>query len=106
MKVFISQPMRGRSQEEIEERRNNIINTIRDRYLNENIEFVYSIIEQEPSDDIEYVPVWYLSKSIEKLSTATIAYFDKGWEKADGCIIELKICKLYGIPTVFYTDFN
>ena len=79
---------------------------IKDRYLNANIEFVYSFIDSEPSDDIEYTSVWYLGESIKELSKATIAYFDKGYEKADGCNIELNVCNLYGIPTIFYKDFN
>ena len=102
MKVFISQPMKGIAQEEIDKRRNKIIRAIQDRYLNENIEFIYSIITEYPNEDIENVPVWYLAKSIDGLSKATLAYFDEDWENAMGCVIEHKICENYGIKFIDY----
>lgn len=104
MRVFISQPMRNKTKEEIEIRRKEIIDQIRNRYLNENIEFVYSVIIEEPDYKVKNVPVWYLAKSIDKLSTATLAYFDEGWENARGCIIEHEICENYGIQTLDYIN--
>lgn len=101
MKVFISQPMNGKSEKEINERREEIIQIIENRYLNKHIEFIYSIIDSEPNNDVENIPVWYLGESIKKLSTATLAYFDSGWQKARGCRIEHQICKDYNIP-IFY----
>ena len=106
MKVFISQPMRGISQEEIDSRRQEIIDKIKDKYLNENIEFIYSIIIEEPPEEINYSTVWYLSKSIEKLADATLVYFDKGWEKTRGCQIEYNICKAYNIPTISWRELE
>lgn len=106
MKVFISQPMSGKSQEEIDNQRENAINKIKNKYLNENIEFIYSIIEEEPNNNIFTIPVWYLSKSIEKMAEATLVYFDKGWEMANGCLIEYQICKKYGIPTVSWRELE
>ena len=104
MKVFISQPMKGIEQEKINSRREEIIQAIKDRYLNENIEFLYSIITEYPNEDIENVPVWYLAKSIDKLSQATLAYFDEGWDNARSCVIEHKICEDYKIKTIDYID--
>ena len=104
MKIFISQPMNGKTEEQIKKRRNEIISIIKNRYLN-HIDFVYSIIDQEPNEDVYYPPVWYLAKSIEKLSTVTMVYFDKGWEQARGCQIEYNICRTYGIPTISWKDF-
>lgn len=104
MKVFISQPMRGLPREKINNRRNEIINKIKNRYLNDNIEFIYSIISEYPNENIECVPAWYLSKSIDKLSQATLAYFDKGWEDTDGCTIEHIICEKYKIKMIDYID--
>ena len=105
MRVFISQPMSGISQEEIEKRREKIIEMIEDRYLNEDIEFIYSIVKEKPNDNVRYEPVWYLGNSIQLLSTATIVYFDKNWQTARGCRIERDICEFYKIPTIDYTDF-
>ena len=104
MKVFISQPMKGIAQEKIDKRREEIIQAINNRYLNENIEFIYSIITEYPNEDIESVPVWYLGKSVEKLSQATLAYFDEGWEDTRGCVIEHMICEKYKIKTIDYIN--
>lgn len=104
MKVFISQPMKDKTQEEIETRRKEIIETIRNRYLNDNIEFIYSVIEEQPNANVQNIPVWYLAKSIDMLSTATLTYFDEGWENARGCRIEHRICEDYGIQFIDYIN--
>lgn len=104
MKIFISQPMRGIPRDEVLNRRQEIIKALNNRYLNENIEYLFSVITEYPNEDIETVPVWYLAKAIDKLSMATLAYFDEGWENASGCQIEHKICEEYKIKTIDYIN--
>ena len=109
MRVFISQPMSGKTKDEILSRRNEIINLIKKTYLNSNIEFIDSVIDKDtdPTDnEVLHTPVWYLGESIKRLSTATMAYFDKDWIKARGCQIEYAICKSYGIPVKSWREFD
>lgn len=96
MKVFISQPMNGKTNKEIEQERKQIIASAKKRY-GENIEIIDSFFKDAPH---EAKPLWYLGKSIELLSTADVAYFAKDWEMARGCRIEHTCSLEYGIETV------
>ena len=95
-KLFISQPMRGKTDEEILAVRAQAIQSAK-RVLGEEVEVIDSFIHGTPSDA---KPLWYLGKSLELLSTADIAYFAKGWEDARGCRIEHECAIEYGITTV------
>ena len=96
MKLFISQPMNGREDEEIKAEREKAIESVKEKY-GDDIEVIDSFFENAPHDAR---PLWFLGKSLELLSTADIAYFCKGWEHARGCRIE-NICALeYGIDAI------
>lgn len=97
MKLFISQPMRDKTNEEIKSERNEIIQRVKERYPNEEIEVIDSFFESAPHDA---KPLWFLGKSLELLSTANIAYFANGWENYRGCRIENACAHAYGIDVV------
>lgn len=94
MRLFISQPMKDKTNEEIKSERNEIIQRVKERYPNEEIEVIDSFFENAPHDA---KPLWFLGKSLELLSTADIVYFAKGWEEYRGCSIEHKCAMEYGI---------
>lgn len=100
MKVFISQPMKGLTDEEILKVREDAIElaTIALR-SSEGVEIIDSFFQSAPTDA---KPLWYLGKSLELLSTADVCIFVKGWENARGCKIEHECCKQYGIPTLYF----
>ena len=50
--------------------------------------------------------LYYLSKSIEKLADADIAFFLNGWETARGCRLEYECAKAYGIPIILESDLD
>lgn len=93
MKWFISQPMRGKTNDEIKEERNNIIASI--NKLDPNAQVIDSFFKNAPH---EANPVWFLSKSISLLADADAAVFANKLNEARGCKIEFTICKEYGIP--------
>ncbi len=95
IKLFISQPMRDKTDEEIKEERERIINACKNEYG--EIDVIDSFFESAPHDA---KPLWFLGKSFELLSTADVAVFAKGWEKARGCKMEHEACKEYGIKVV------
>ena len=97
MKVFISQPMKGLSEKEIKSNREKAIRKIKSLYGND-AEIIDSFIEGEGNS------LWFLGKSIELLSTADVAYFLKGWNKARGCRIEYMCASNYGIGAYFEED--
>lgn len=95
-KLFISQPMRGKTDEEILAERKKAIESA-ERNLGEPVEVIDSFFQNAPADAR---PLWFLGKSLELLSTADIAYFAKGWEDARGCRIENQCAIEYGIEVI------
>ncbi|MCI6754205.1 hypothetical protein [Galactobacillus timonensis] len=99
-RVFISQPMNGRSNEEIKAEREYIAYKIEEYYKHEKkepVQVIDSFFEDAPHDA---KPLWFLGKSLELLSTADIAVFAKGWRSARGCMIEHECAVAYGIETI------
>lgn len=101
-KIFISQPMSGKSKEQISSEREKAINTIQQKYINKQIEILDSLIEEEAPGSLtpDMKSLWYLGKSFELLATADIVYFVKGWEAARGCEMEYMAAMYYGIDVV------
>ena len=95
-KVFISQPMNGKTNEEIEAVREKAIASATDM-LGESVEVIDSFFKDAPHDA---KPLWFLGKSLELLSNADVAYFAKGWENARGCRIEHECAIEYGIDLI------
>ena len=95
-RLFISQPMRGKTNEEILAVRAKAIESA-ERNLGEKVEVIDSFFQNAPADA---KPLWYLGKSLELLSTADVVYFTKDWENYRGCRIE-NICAIeYGMELV------
>lgn len=95
-KIFISQPMKDKSDDEILAEREKAIKSA-EELLGEPVEVIDSFFQSAPADAR---PLWFLGKSLELLSTADIAYFAKGWEKARGCKIENTCAIEYGITVI------
>lgn len=96
LRVFISQPMNGKTDKEIKEERLKIVSKLSET-VDEPFEVIDSFFESAPHDA---KPLWFLGKSIELLSTADLAYFAKGWENARGCSIEHSCAVAYMIETI------
>lgn len=95
-KLFISQPMKGKTDEEILATREKAIASAED-FLQEKVEVIGSFFQNAPHDA---KPLWFLGKSLELLAGADVAYFAKGWEDARGCRIENECCIEYGIAMI------
>ena len=95
-KLFISQPMRGKTDEEILKERKALM---ADVYMktHEEIEVIKSFFESAPTDA---TPLWYLGESLKLLGTADFAVFAPGWQDYRGCRIEHDAATQYGIPIV------
>lgn len=95
-KLFISQPMKGKTDDEILAEREKAIKSA-ERQLGESVEVIDSFFQSAPADA---KPLWFLGKSLELLSGADIAYFAKGWQEARGCKIENTCAIEYGIAVI------
>ena len=98
-KLFISQPMRGLTDEEILKVRDEIKNRAEET-IGESVELINSFIEDYPGEINKHIPVWYLGKSIQLLSQADIVYFGGDWRNARGCKIEYEIANAYEIKLI------
>ena len=98
-KLFISQPMIDKTNEEIKTERENIIKEVTN-VLGE-VEVIDSFFESAPH---EAKSLWFLGKSLELLSTADIAYFAKDWDKYRGCKIEHTCATEYGIDVMHFNN--
>lgn len=96
LKVMISQPMRGKTNEQIRKEREELARKLE----KDNFEVIDTIIsEKAPLGRNE--AIYYLAKSIEFISEVDIVYFMKGWENARGCRIENSVCQEYGKQTMY-----
>lgn len=88
MRIMISQPMRGKTNEQIREERVELVKKLEEQG-HEVIDTVLDISENKSA-------IYYLSKSIELLDKADGVVFMKGWQEARGCRIEHIIAYEYG----------
>ena len=98
-KLFISQPMRGLSEEEILKVREEI-KIKAEKVIGEPVEVIDSFFTEYPGEVCKSIPMWYLGKSIQLLSEADIVYFGGDWRNARGCKIEHEVAKEYGIDRI------
>lgn len=96
-KVFISQPMRDKTDEEILAVRKRAIAYAKDILKTSDIEVIDSFFQNAP---VDARPLWFLGKSLELLSTADLVVFAPGYKDFRGCKIEHLCCEQYGIQTV------
>lgn len=99
-KLFISQPMKGKTNEEIEAERAKAVEEAK-AVLNDDVEVIDSFFKDAP---VDARPLWFLAKSIELLATADIVYFAKDWDKYRGCKIEHSCAVEYGIKVIEHVE--
>jgi hypothetical protein len=95
-KLFISQPMKDKTDAEILAVREQAIQSAKN-LLGEDVEVIDSFFQDAPHDA---KPLWFLAKSLELLATADVVYFAKDWEKYRGCRIENTCAVEYGITVI------
>lgn len=106
-KLFISCPMKNRSEENIRMTFDRL-HKIAEAVYGESLEVIPTYIEDNPPK-CRTEGLWYLGKSIELLAQAD--YFigicsDNAW-LYNGCIVEADAAKLYGLPVYLVpTNFS
>ena len=106
MKAMLSQPMAGKTEEEIIATRERAIAVLKERgYEIINTLFTDEWYSKESMKErgVENIPLCFLAKSLENMSLCHAAYFCKGWENARGCKLEHEAAKAYGM-TIIYED--
>ena len=103
-KAMLSQPMAGKTEEEIINTRNHAVEELEKR----GFEIVNTLFTDEwysqqamKQRGVVQIPLCFLAKSLENMSLCHAAYFCKGWENARGCRIEHEAAKAYGLEIIY-----
>ena len=103
-KAMISQPMAGRSEQEIIETRERAIAALEAKgFETVNTLFTDEWYSEQAMKErgVVQIPLCFLAKSLENMSLCHAAYFCKGWEQARGCRIEHEAAKAYGLEIIY-----
>lgn len=106
MKVFISVPMRGRTDVEIAEAIT-IAKSKLAKMAEENnniIEYVDNFVNMRDDTDIKNPSMYCLGGAIQKMSECDTIYFCPGWQEARGCVIENEVAVSYGLIRLYQND--
>ena len=96
MKLMISQPMHGKTEEEIREERKELVEQLEQ----EGHEVMNTVLTKEyltadrPADATP--SLWAIAKSLEALSQADGLVCMPGWDNVVGCHIEEYCARVYG----------
>lgn len=93
-KIFISQPMKDKTEKEIMQERDRIAA----KWRGKSVEIINSYFGEGTSKN----PTDSLGKSISLMSEADLVVFAPGWENARGCRIEHEVAKEYGIQITYF----
>lgn len=103
-KAMLSQPMAGKTDEEIRQTRERAIRALEAS----GYEVINTLFTDEWYSDkamkqrgVENIPLCFLAKSLENMSLCQTAYFCKGWEKTRGCRLEHEAAKAYGLEILY-----
>ena len=103
-KAMLSQPMAGKTNEEIVATREKAIKTLEEKgYEIVNTLFTDEWYSKEAMTErgVVQIPLCFLAKSLGNMSLCQAAYFCKGWENARGCRIEHEAAVAYGLEILY-----
>lgn len=103
-KAMLSQPMAGKTNEEIIATREKAISVLKEKgYEIVNTLFTDEWYSKDAMTErgVVQIPLCFLAKSLENMSRCHAAYFCKGWENARGCRIEHEAAVAYGLEILY-----
>lgn len=108
--IFISQPMTGKSEEEILATRQKEIDKIHQLFDadGEQVNIIDSYIDDATRNEFQgrmgdaiNWDIYWLSQSLQKLALADTIWLCDGWEYSKGCNVELECAISYGLDIVY-----
>ena len=97
-KLFISCPMRGRTDENIRQSMEKM-HRIAEATFGEPLEMISSYISED-APEAANKPIWYLGRSLQLLSEADFFIGITDAREISGCYVESQVAARYDIPTV------
>lgn len=104
MKAMLSQPMAGKTDEEIRATREKAIAVLKEKgYEIVNTLFTDEWYSKESMEErgVVQTPLFFLAKSLEKMSLCHAVYFCKGWDQTRGCRLEHDAAVAYGLTIIY-----
>ena len=104
MKAMLSQPMAGKTDEEIRATREKAIAVLKEQgYEIVNTLFTDEWYSKESMEErgVVQTPLCFLAKSLEKMSLCHAVYFCKGWDQTRGCRLEHDAAVAYGLTIIY-----
>ena len=108
-KAMLSQPMAGKTQEEIVATREKAIAALKEQgyeIVNDLFTGEWYSCESMKKLGVVQIPLCFLAKSQENMCLCHAAYFCRGWEKARGCRIEHEVACAYGLDVIYEDGYN
>lgn len=93
-KAMISQPMNGKSEEEIKKVREMAENALRHIGYDEIVDTYF---EDDPPSYVKEPGLYHLGKTLVKMAECDAVYFCNGWEQYRVCQIEYAAAMNYGL---------
>ena len=110
MKIaMISQPMAGKSKAEILAAKEKAVADLEKRgYTVINTYFTDGWYRKQNAEETSVIQrgLFFLARSLEKMSHCHAVYFCEGWDKARGCIIEHDAAKAYKLELIYAEAAN
>lgn len=106
-RAMISQPMAGKTDEEIKATREKAIAALKEKgYEIVNTLFTDEWYNSEKMRErgVVQIPLCSLATSLTNMSLCHAAYFCKGWENARGCHIEHDAAVAHGLDIIYEED--
>lgn len=100
MKIFISQPMRGKTDAEILAERERAIKSAKAKW-GDDVEVLESFFQDAPAGA---KPLWFLGESLKVMADADAVILCPNWHLTRGCIAETSAANWYDIPTFMMAD--
>lgn len=97
MKIFISQPMQGKTDAEILTERERVIEAAKAKW-GDDVEALESFFRGAPA---EAKPLWFLGESLKVMADADAVIVCKGWSEARGCKVEIAFADACKLPVFF-----
>ena len=104
MKAMISQPMKGKNEQEILATRERAIEKLKALgYEVVNSFFVGDWCKPESmtSRGVVNIPLCFLARSLDTMSMCDAVYFCKDWQFARGCRVEHEAAQAYGLTPLY-----
>lgn len=104
---MLSQPMAGKTEDEIVATREKAVKALNSK----GYEVVNTLFTDEwysgkamKERGVVQIPLCFLAKSLENMSLCHAAYFCNGWQSARGCRIEHDAAVAYGLDIIYEDD--